>query len=140
VPLAEVVKVEARRGPGKGHFGNFIAAVKSRKAEELNADILQGHYSAALCHLPNISYSLGEDAPFSKTSGAFGDDKEAYETLARMEEHLKENSVPLDTLFYRVGRKLTFNSTSETFIGDPQANELLTRHYRAPFVVPGHIA
>ena len=77
VPLSQVVKVEAQRGPGKGHFGNFIAAVRSRKVEDLNADILEGHYSAALCHLPNISYRLGEEVPFSKSLGAFGDDKEA---------------------------------------------------------------
>jgi predicted dehydrogenase len=140
VPLSQVVKVDAARGPGKGHFGNFIAAVRSRKVEDLNADILQGHYSAALCHLPNISYRLGEDVPFSRSSGAFGDDKEAYETLARMEEHLKENKVPIDGLNYRLGRKLTFDAASESFVGDPQANELLTRPYRAPFVVPRHIA
>ncbi len=89
VPLSKIAKGEVRRGPGKGHFGNFIAAVRSRKVEDLNADILEGHYSAALCHLPNISYRLGEDVPFSKSSGAFGDDKEAYETIARMEEHLQ---------------------------------------------------
>ncbi len=140
VPLSEVVKVEARRGPGHGHFGNFITAVRSRKVEDLNADILEGHHSAALCHLPNISYRLGEDVPFSKSSGAFGDDKEAYETFARMEEHLKENKVALDGLNYRLGRKLTFDAASESFVGDSQANELLTRPYRAPFVVPDHIA
>ncbi len=81
VPLSQVVKVETNRGPGKGHFGNFIAAVRSRKVEDLNADILEGHYSAALCHLANISYRLGEEVPFSKSSGAFGDDKEACETF-----------------------------------------------------------
>ncbi len=42
--------------------------------------------------------------------GAFGDDKEAYETLGRMEEHLKENKVALDGLNYRLGRKLTFDA------------------------------
>jgi hypothetical protein len=140
MPLSKVVKVEARRGPGKGHFGNFIAAVRSRKVEDLNADILEGHYSAALCHLPNISYRLGEEVPFSKSSGAFGDDKDACETLARMEEHLKENKVALDGLNYRLGRKLTFDAGSEAFVGDSQANELLTRPYREPFVVPDHIA
>jgi predicted dehydrogenase len=140
VPLSDVAKVEVTRGPGKGHFGNFIAAVRSRKVEDLNADIAEGHYSAALCHLPNISYRLGEDVPFSKSSGAFGDDKEAYETFARMEEHLKENKVALDGLNYRLGRKLTFDTASESFVGDSQANELLTRQYRAPFVVPDHIA
>ena len=37
---------ELKRGPGDGHFGNFIAAVRSRKTSDLNADILEGHYSA----------------------------------------------------------------------------------------------
>ncbi len=81
VPLDQVAKVAVRRGPGKGHFANFIEAVRSRKVEDLNADILEGHYSAALCHLPNISYRLGEDVPYSKATAAFGEDREAVETL-----------------------------------------------------------
>jgi predicted dehydrogenase len=140
IPLAEAVKVEAKRGPGGGHFRNFIAAVRSRKAEELNADILEGHYSAALCHLANISYRLGEEVPFRQSSQAFGDDKAAYETLDRMEEHLKENKVALDGLKYRLGRKLTFDAANESFVGDSEANHFLTRAYRAPFVVPDRIA
>ena len=51
----------------------------------------KGHYSSALCHLANISYRLGEPVPFNPQTKAFGDNKDAYETLARMEEHLKEN-------------------------------------------------
>jgi predicted dehydrogenase len=140
VPLATIVKADVQRGPGKGHFGNFIAAVRSRKVEDLNADILEGHYSAALCHLANISLRLGQEVPFSKESKAFGDDKEAYETLSRMEEHLKENGLALDRLSYRLGRKLTFGAEVETFTGDPEANQLLTRPYRAPFLVPDRIA
>jgi len=140
VPLAKVVKVEAHRGPGKDHFANFIAAVRSRKTEDLNADILEGHFSAALCHLANISYRVGADVPFSKSTQAFGDDKAAGETLARMEEHLKENLVPLDGLNYRLGRKLAFDAATESFVGDSEANQLLTRNYRAPFVVPDRIA
>ncbi len=139
VPLAKVVKVETHRGPGKGHFGNFIAAVKSRNTADLNADILEGHYSAALCHLANISYRLGDEVPFNKPTQAFGDDKEAYETLARTEEHLKENKVALDGLNYRLGRKLTFDTATESFVGDSEANHLLTRPYRTPFVVPDRI-
>ncbi len=67
----------AERGPGKGHFGNFIAAVRSRKTADLNADILEGHHSAALCHLANISYRLGELVPFNSKTKAFGDNKVA---------------------------------------------------------------
>jgi len=36
---------------GGNHFDNFIQAVRSRKIEDLNADILQGHLSCALSHL-----------------------------------------------------------------------------------------
>ena len=140
IPLSKVVKVDVHRGPGKGHFGNFIAAVRSRNVGDLNADILEGHYSSALCHLANLSYRLGEDAPFSKPTHAFGDDKDAYETIERMEEHLKENKVVLDGLTYRLGRKLTFDAATESFVGDAEANRLLTRPYRAPFVVPERIA
>jgi hypothetical protein len=108
--------------------------------EDLNADILEGHYSAALCHLANISLRLGEEVPFSKTSKAFGDDKAAYEALSRMEEHLKENGLALNGLKYRLGRTLTFDPGTELFVGDAEANQLLTRPYRAPFLVPDRIA
>ena len=54
-PLADV---EFSLHPG-GPFGNFIDCVRSRKRENLNAEILEGHRSALLCHLGNISYQLG---------------------------------------------------------------------------------
>jgi predicted dehydrogenase len=134
-------KVDAPRGPGNGHFGNFIEAVRSRKTSDLNADILEGHYSAALCHLANVSYRLGSDVPFSAKTGAFGDDKAAYESLARMEEHLSEgNGLKLDGLSYRLGRKLVVDAKAESIAGDAEANALLTRPYRKPFEVPEKIA
>jgi predicted dehydrogenase len=140
VPLAKLVKIEVERGPGKGHFANFIAAVRSRKVEDLNADILEGHYSAALCHLANISYRLGQEVPFSAPTKAFGDDKEAYETFGRTEEHLMNDGVALDGLNYRLGRKLSFDAATESFVGDAEANQFLTRPYRTPFVVPDRMA
>ncbi|HEY8503384.1 MAG TPA: Gfo/Idh/MocA family oxidoreductase, partial [Gemmataceae bacterium] len=56
---APLPEVEAKRGPGGGPFENFIAAVRSRRVEDLNADILEGHLSSALCHLGNVSHRLG---------------------------------------------------------------------------------
>src|SRR5262249_28103063 len=77
--------VDVKRGPGGGHFGNFIAAVRSRDFSHLNADILEGHYSSALCHLANASYRVGQMVPFDPQTKALGDNKDASEALARME-------------------------------------------------------
>jgi predicted dehydrogenase len=125
-------------GP-EDHFGNFIRAVRSRRREDLNADILEGHLSAALCHLANISYRLGQPQPFSERTRAFGDDREAYETLARTEQHLRDNRVPLDRTSYRLGRRLTVDVRAERFTGDDEANRMLTRPYRRGFEVPARI-
>jgi len=126
-----------KRGPGGDHFGNFIAAVRSRKVDDLNADILDGHYSSALCHLANISYRLGEKVPFNPQTKSLGDNKDLLESLARMEEHLtKDNALKLDGENYQLGRKLTLDAKTESFVNDPQANKLLTREYRKPFAVP----
>jgi predicted dehydrogenase len=126
------------RGSGD-HYGNFIQAVRSAKPDDLHAHILEGHLSSALCHLGNISYRLSAEQPFNRTSKAFGDDKQTYETLARMEDHLKENKLPLDSMSCHVGRKLTIDSKDECFVNDTEADRLLTREYREGFVVPKKI-
>jgi predicted dehydrogenase len=77
------------------HFNNFLACVRSRNRAELAADIEEGHLSAALCHLANISY--------------------------------------------RVSRSLKFDPVKETFLNDVEANPLLTRNYRAPYVIPDQV-
>jgi predicted dehydrogenase len=41
------------------HMANFLAAVRSRKYQDLNADVDIGRISADLCHLANISYRRG---------------------------------------------------------------------------------
>src|SRR3989304_3881893 len=47
---------------GGDHFVNFIEAVRSGRREDLNAEILGGHRSTAVCHVGNISYRLGKTA------------------------------------------------------------------------------
>ncbi len=121
-----------QRGPGGSHFANFVAAVRSRQQSDLNADILEGHRSSALCHLANMSYRLGESLPFNPQTKALGDNHEAYETLARMEEHLGANQLKLAEMKCRVGRKLTVDPLSETLLADDEASRMLTREYRAP--------
>jgi predicted dehydrogenase len=128
--------VEPARRPHGDHFGNFIACVRSRKVEELNADIAVGHVSAGLCHLANISYRLGKDEPFSAKSRVVSGNAFATDALGRMEEYLRENGVKLEGTSMHVGRKLDFDGQAEQFRNDPEANKLLTRAYRAPFTVP----
>jgi predicted dehydrogenase len=131
------IDADLKRGPGGGdHFSNFIAAVRSRKVEDLNADILEGHYSAALCHLANVSIRLGEPVAFNPRTRALGDNKDLAESLDRMEEYLRDNKLKLEETKYLLGRKLTLDAKTESIVGDADANKLLTREYRKPFVVP----
>jgi predicted dehydrogenase len=120
----------------KLHFANFLSAMRSRKAEELTAEAEIGHVSSALCHLANISHRLGKESAFSTSSGVFANHKEAAASLQSAVEHLRENGVKLESATYRLGRALTVDPKGETFGDDKEANALLTRRYRAPFVVP----
>jgi predicted dehydrogenase len=123
------------------NFRNFIDTVRSRKADGLYADIEEGHLSSGLCHLANLSYRLGEEAPFNAQAKAFGDDKDAYDAFARMEQHLATgNSLKLEGEKFRVGKMLKFDGATERFVGSPEADALLTRSYRAPFSVPEKIS
>jgi predicted dehydrogenase len=136
-PLPQVA-VPARPGGGD-HFANFIAAVRSRRTEDLNAPILEGHYSSALCHLANISYRLGENVAFGRRGLSFAT-PEAREALERMEKHLRvANGLRLEDLQLRVGRRLEVDVNQETFRGDAAADQLLTRQYRTGFVVPDRV-
>jgi predicted dehydrogenase len=133
-PLA---KVEARVNPG-GPFGSWLRAVRSRKVEDLNADVEVAHYSAALCHLPNISYRLGERVPFDKKTGRLGDNREVVEAFENLRQDLKVVGVKLEETTYTLGKVLTLDPKEERFTGEgaEAANKLLTRAYRKPFVVP----
>jgi predicted dehydrogenase len=118
------------------HFENFVNAVRSRRRESLNGDILQGHLSSALCHLGNISYRLGRPQPFEPRPDVFRNNAAAQNTLLTMEEHLQGNGVPLNQTQLVVGRRLTLDAGSERFQNDVEANRMLTREYRRGFEVP----
>jgi hypothetical protein len=45
----------------------------------------------------------------------------------------------LGNIAYRLGRKLHLNPSTESFINDPEADAMLTREYRAPYVVPAKV-
>jgi len=126
---------------GTTHFKNFIDAVISRKEEELNASLLEGHLSAGISHLGNISYYLGEKNHVSKEalakaiSGVKSLDNNV-ETLNRTIRHLEDNKVDLEKYPLSLGPVLTFDNESEKFVGNSEADTYLTREYRKGFEVP----
>ncbi|MBI4660457.1 MAG: Gfo/Idh/MocA family oxidoreductase [Verrucomicrobia bacterium] len=129
-----IVRVEAEVHPG-GNFGNFINCVRSRKREELNADILQGHLSSALCHLGNISYRFAKTRPFEKPTD-FSDNSVVGDSIMTLLENTKAIGVDPAKATLWVGPKLEFDPAQEKFIGHPEADKFLTRDYRAPYIVP----
>src|SRR5262249_43250837 len=129
---------EIRRWTQTGdHYANFVNAVRHNRRQDLHGEIEEGHLSSALCHLANISYRMGQLVPFQNQNNAFPNHADATETFNRMREHLTANNVPLNNREFRLGPRLTLNPNTERFTNNEQANALLTREYRAPFVVPG---
>lgn len=118
------------------HYENFIKAVHSRKYADLNADILEGHLSSALCHTGNISYRLGKLTSQEEIEAAIKKSPVLSEAFGRMAEHLKLNEVDLAATRARLGVALTMDPRSERFVGNDKANAMLTRDYRKPYVVP----
>jgi predicted dehydrogenase len=121
---------------GASHFGNFIEAVRSRKATHLHADIQEGHLSAALVHTGNISYRLGRQISCDQMREEMKANPDALECLGRMQEHLAANDVDLAKTPATFGTYLKMDPKTERFIDNSKADELLTREYRKPFVVP----
>lgn len=121
---------------GGDHFENWIKAIRSRKYTDLNADILEGHLSSALCHTGNISYRLGAQKDPDEIREALQSDSDAMETAQRCYEHLQANEVDLLKTKGTLGVVLKMNTQTERFIENDKANEMLTRIYRPPFVVP----
>ncbi|MBL9168008.1 MAG: Gfo/Idh/MocA family oxidoreductase [Verrucomicrobiales bacterium] len=118
------------------HYENFVKAVRSRKHTDLNADILEGHLSSALCHTGNVSYLLGKQSSPEEIREQIASDKDQLETFERMAAHLSANGVFIAQDQLKLGALLRMNPKKEQFIRNDQANKLLTRPYRAPYIVP----
>ena len=118
------------------HHQNWSKAIRSRKPAQLNAEILDGHYSSALCHTANISYQLGKKQAPGAILEKVKANKEATDSYERMVEHLAINGVDIAKDHLTLGEFLTMDPKTEKFIGNAAADKLLTREYRKPYVVP----
>jgi len=78
-------KLLAQGGDSKAqeiHVRNFLDAIKSRKREDLNQEIFQGHVSSVMCHAGNIAWRTGKKLRFDPKTETF-DDAEANKFLGR---------------------------------------------------------
>ncbi len=132
----EVKRFESEREPGPQV--HFIKAVRSRKKQDLRTNIEEGHLSTSLCHMGNISYSLGSHLSPNQIRDRLGDDRLAMQTFERFQEHLAANEVNIWKQPVMMGPVLQYDSTNEQFIGEfsEEANRYLKDTYRAPFVIP----
>ncbi len=134
--------IEKLTGEGDNHFGNFIEAVHSRKVEDLNAPIIEGHQSTAIVHVANISQQLGRSASNGEIKTqleGLDTNDDVLETFEGIQKHLAENDFDLEKRRIKFG-PLTLGPwlaiDEETFPDNPAASAMLTRQYREPFVVP----
>ncbi len=71
-------------GPsGENHMENFVQAMRSRRKEDLNAEIEEGAVTCTLIHLANISYRLGRAVRFDPQAMKCPGDAEATRMLRR---------------------------------------------------------
>lgn len=130
---------------GESHPKNFITAVRSRKESDLNGKMEACHISSSLCHLANISYRLGTEKSNDAIKDAVASDAQMKDSFGRMIEHLQANNVDVAKTPTVIGPALQLAAGSESFVTKEKydvgyfANTMLTRQYRAPFIVPDKV-
>ncbi|MGH9535128.1 MAG: Gfo/Idh/MocA family protein [Terriglobales bacterium] len=71
----------AHGGNERLHFENFIACVRTRRAEDLHAPIEEGYRSVLLVHLANASYLTGRTLHYDAAAGQVRGDDQANQLL-----------------------------------------------------------
>jgi predicted dehydrogenase len=71
------------RSEGGSNWQNFIDALRTRRRQDLNAEIEEGAISCALMHLGNISYRVGRTLEFDPVSYQVKGDEEANRLFKR---------------------------------------------------------
>ena len=125
--------------PDENH--SFINAMRSRRESDVTAKIEDGHLSAALVHMGNISYRLGKTMPPGEIKEKMQGRKELLESFEKMQGHLAANGVDLDQNHAALGPMLTMDPAAERFTGEfsEAANAQISIKYREPFVVPENV-
>lgn len=136
-PNGEVLK-QFKGGNDSHHYKNFQDAIRARNHKLLNADVEEGHYSSALCHLGNISLQLGENCPAEEVADrlkSMDGHANPTEIWSRTLEHLKANDVK--NFDVQVGPNLKIDTIRERFADNEAAQPMLSREYRKGYELPG---
>lgn len=120
---------------GGNHYANFLQAVENQDPSILNAPILEGHLSSALCHTGGVSHQVGTQASVSEVLSEVKDDR-FRESIQRMVDHLKANEIDMGRTPLTLGKELVFDTQSEAVQDNAAAEPLLKRVGRAGFEVP----
>ncbi|MFO0528815.1 MAG: Gfo/Idh/MocA family protein [Planctomycetota bacterium] len=135
-PAGTVLK-EWSGGGDHLHYRNFLDAVTSRDPAKLNAPVLEGHLSSALCHTGAISHLTGERASIDEIKQEIAGNDLFLDALERMLRHLAANEVDLQSQpVLTLGRELQMDPAAESILNHDQAATLLSRDYRRPFEIP----
>lgn len=129
----------------KSGFGgpqdNFINALRTGKRDDLKTDIEEGHLSACISHMGNISYQVGTLQPVKELIRQINGNSYLYQVYKDMKEHLEKHGVDLNKEKVIVGKQLTMNSQNERFEGEHSelANLFIKGNYREPFIIPDNV-
>lgn len=127
---------------GAGHAANFIKAVRSRRAEDLQAPLAEGHASSSACELANISWRIGRAATVAECREAVGAHAGAAEALAALEKNVIANGVSLDRQPFTLGPSIEYRDGSIASVsgGDrdalDRARSLARGTARKPYEIP----
>ncbi len=130
-------EVNSWSGDGN-HFSNFLEAVGANDQSLLNAPIIEGHLSSALCHTGGVSHQLGKPASLDDIHSAISGAGDFFkDSLQRMVEHLKANEIDVAAgTQLTLGADLQFDVAAELVTNHEHANQMMSREYRANYEVP----
>lgn len=122
------------------HIANFVDCVRSRKAEELNAPIDEGHRSVCVSLLGNASYRVGSPASTEEIEKAICIHPIAREAYDFTTSNLAAALPGLKNPQFILGSRLRFDGKTETCIDNPEANKLSKRDKcQAGFEIPAEV-
>jgi predicted dehydrogenase len=139
---------EIRKVPGDAgvtHMANFLAAMRSRRPQDLAASIETGHGSTALCHYGNISHRIGRPARWTEVQAAFEPVGPAREALDGLGQHLGAHGIDRDRLTLGPWLELASKGDGIAGVGGgdenllARARSLLEEPQRPPYLIPDSV-